>query len=69
MIYGREDPQNAAPVTFCIHCGGEIYAGEPAYMPAEYAGMVCEECLKDWLYETYVDMLGVRCNVGKRNDT
>ena len=66
MIYGRPDPQDIAPVAYCIHCGGEIYAGEEAYIPAEYAGMLHEDCVKDWLYETYVNVLGVRCEVNAR---
>lgn len=66
MIYGRKDPQDVAPVAYCIHCGGEIYTGEEAYIPAEYAGMVCRDCVKDWLYETYVNALGVRREVNPR---
>lgn len=66
MIYGRPDPQDAAPVAYCIHCGGEIYPGTAAYIPAEYAGMLHEDCVKDWLCETYANVLGVRCEVNTR---
>lgn len=66
MVYGKGDAQDAAPVAFCVHCGEEIYPEDRVYMPAEYAGMVHEECAKDWLYDTYVSMLGVWCTVGRR---
>ena len=66
MLYGKNDPQDAAVVAICIYCGGEIYAGDSAYIPAEYDGMVCPDCIKDWMYETYVDALCVRCEVRER---
>lgn len=66
MIFGREDPQDASVVCYCIHCGGEIYSCDTAYAPAEYSGMVCADCVKDWLCETYADALGVFCEVSER---
>lgn len=66
MIYGKKDPQDVAPVTYCIHCGGEIYPHDTAYIPAEYSGYVCADCVKDWIYETYAGVLGVRCEVNAR---
>ena len=66
MIYGKKDSQDAAPVAHCVHCGGEIYSGEEAYIPAEYAGMVCRDCIKDWLFETYLNVLTVKCEAGAR---
>ncbi|HBH71127.1 MAG TPA: hypothetical protein DDX59_06615 [Lachnospiraceae bacterium] len=64
MLYGRPDPQDEAPRAYCIHCGGEIYAGDEAVIPVEHAGMVHADCYRDWLFETYADQLGVKCEVG-----
>ncbi len=55
------DPQDAPIIGYCKHCGQEIYAGEPCFIQAEYDGRVHEECMMDWLYETYVSQLAVRC--------
>ncbi|OUM21561.1 hypothetical protein [Butyricicoccus porcorum] len=63
MIYGRPDPQEEQPVAYCDYCGGEIYPGDSAYIPAEFDGMLHADCVKDWLYETYAWGLGVWCEV------
>lgn len=55
-----KDPQEAPVVGYCLHCGEEIYTGEEIRIPVEHAGKVHEDCYKDWLYETYASLLGVR---------
>lgn len=57
------DSQDIAPIAQCIHCGGEIYTGDMVYIPDGYVGMVCTDCVKDWIYETYAHSLGTRCEV------
>ena len=58
MIYGKKDPQDIAPVAYCIHCGGEIYPGEEPWEPDGEDGFVHRECVKDYMFEHYALTLG-----------
>ena len=58
MIYGRKDPQDIAPVAYCIHCGGEIYPGEEPWQPDDEDGFVHRDCVRDYMLEHYVLTLG-----------
>ena len=58
MIYGRPEPQDAAPVAYCLHCGGEIYAGDEAWQPDDEYGFVHRECVKDYMFGHYARTIG-----------
>ena len=66
MIYGKKDPQDIAPVAYCIHCGGEIYPGTAAYIPAEYAWVPIEA--EGYLYINCLWIAGSMKGHGYSND-
>lgn len=55
--YGIPDPQQAAPLCRCSHCGLEIYPGGDAYTDTPAAPdapdsvTVHKDCLLDWVSE------------------
>lgn len=51
------DPQDAAVIAMCDHCGGEIYVGETFYEPSDESVYVCTDCVKDWFWQRYADEL------------
>lgn len=58
MVYGRKDPQDIAPVAYCLHCGREIYPGEEPWQPDDEDGFVHRECVKDYMFEHYAKTIG-----------